>query len=446
MVLVILEYASGQFDAYFKTNKTRWFFYCVIAAVTSMSGIYYSYFSCLFISVAIIYRYSKDRIPRSVLPGLLLIGIIVVSGLISISSTLFYRIENGKNQYGIMRVYHEVELYSLKITDLLLPAKGHRVHFLSDLKQKYDDESSYLYRFSHGEKDIALGFFGSMGFMLLIFFVLFNRNSSFIKDNESSEIVSILSVLNLLAVLLSVIGGFNSFLAPFLNYSIRAYNRIVVFIAFFSISAMLIVLNDIYKNHMIYNLVKKQKSMRAINAVKLILSIFIVILMIFGIYDQSADGSIPEYKEIIEKYKNDSEFVRAIEKIMPAGTRVFQLPYAQYPECQPVNQMPEYSHMRYYLHTKNLRWSYGAMKGREDDGWQKRAASLDPKEMLRNIKQKKFDGLLIDKRGYSDGGNSLISEITKIIGRNPIFDAKKEVVFFDIREPEKHALHILSSR
>ena len=49
------------------------------------------------------------------------------------------------------------------------------------------------------------------------------------------------------------------------------------------------------------------------------------------------------------------------------GAMVFQLPYRRFPETQPLARMADYDLMRGYLHSDDLRWSYGFMKGRPGD-------------------------------------------------------------------------------
>ena len=58
-------------------------------------------------------------------------------------------------------------------------------------------------------------------------------------------------------------------------------------------------------------------------------------------------------------------------------------------------------HARGYLHTTRTRWSFGAMKGRDVDRWQREVAAAEVPELLRRLVLRGFDGLLIDARGYA---------------------------------------------
>src|SRR5206468_6032912 len=84
-----------------------------------------------------------------------------------------------------------------------------------------------------------------------------------------------------------------------------------------------------------------------------------------------------------------------------------------FPEFPPQYRMPTYEPARGYVHTRTLVWSYGAMKNRDADAWQREVAyeatahdAPDagpvplPHEFLRRIVVRGFDGLLIDARGF----------------------------------------------
>jgi hypothetical protein len=76
---------------------------------------------------------------------------------------------------------------------------------------------------------------------------------------------------------------------------------------------------------------------------------------------------------------------------------VFCLPYVPFPEA--IDGAMAYEHVRGYLHTRSLRWSFGAMKGREADAWQREVAFAATNEFLQRIVCRGFDGLFLDEKG-----------------------------------------------
>ena len=112
------------------------------------------------------------------------------------------------------------------------------------------------------------------------------------------------------------------------------------------------------------------------------------------------------------RFLADEAFFTEIEASMPPGSKVFCLPYAPFPEHNPIAKMPVYEHARGYIHTRTLIWSYGAMKGREADAWQLDVAAppmIEPfaklprvvVDFVDRIVCAGFDGLLIDTRGFT---------------------------------------------
>jgi hypothetical protein len=94
------------------------------------------------------------------------------------------------------------------------------------------------------------------------------------------------------------------------------------------------------------------------------------------------------------------------------------LPYNAYPETPSFGGgMSAYYHLRGYLHTASLTWSFGAMKGREADLWQRSVAFEPPEIMLPRLVARGFDALLIDRRGYNPTeADALIQSVLKLLG------------------------------
>ena len=86
---------------------------------------------------------------------------------------------------------------------------------------------------------------------------------------------------------------------------------------------------------------------------------------------------------------------------------MFQLPLVELPRvAAPVNRIQSYDPARGYLHAPSLRWSYGAVRGRSPD-W---PADLDQRsgaDLVAYLRQAGFRALLVDRFGYTDGGQAL---------------------------------------
>ena len=124
-----------------------------------------------------------------------------------------------------------------------------------------------------------------------------------------------------------------------------------------------------------------------------------------------------------------------IEKKLGEAGMVFQLPYFKFPEAGYVGSISDYQLIKGYLHSKKIKWSYGAYKGKKEDLWNRQISSLSLPEILEKISITGFNGIYIDKRGYSsEDYQKLEEEIILISGSQPYFSDDKNLVFFDIRE------------
>jgi phosphoglycerol transferase len=355
------------------------------------------------------------------LTSLALILIIFVIILFNQFPTILYQHQNGVNIEASVRLPSETELYGLKLIQLLLPISGHRIPEFAEIARYYDSTAPLV-----NENSIAsLGIIGSLGFLLLIGFI-FIRNCHMASrwDNDLS-ILNELSVLNLSAVLFATIGGFSSLTAYFALAQFRCVNRISIFIAFFSIFAILISLNYISKNYI--------SVFMSFSKLNTLIWVIAGLLLLIGIFDQTSDSFVPPYDSIKKEYSSDEQFVYNIASILPENSMIFQLPYAPFPGSPAIYRMADYSHLlRGYLHSKDLRWSYASMKGRSGEIWQSFVAGMSAGEMIRTLSLFGFSGIYLDSYGYEDGGAKLMSNITQILGVTPIISDNKRLYFFDM--------------
>jgi hypothetical protein len=151
-----------------------------------------------------------------------------------------------------------------------------------------------------------------------------------------------------------------------------------------------------------------------------------------GLFDQAGIYSTPDYNSIKKKFLDDKKLITQIEQALPLNAMIFQLPYIAYPESVHPYKMIDYDHLRSYLHTTKLRWSYGAVKGRAGDIWQQEAASKSTAYMIKEITDKGFKGISINRNGYKDNGEKIIREIKNILLVEPTTSGDNSIVFFSM--------------
>lgn len=383
----------------------------VICMLIGSSGIYYAFFACFFLIIAgIMVSFQKKRVRYFVAAVILtaIIGIVIIA---NIFPSILYKQQNGPNKEGLQRNWEAAEVYGLKLTQLVLPISNHRIPSLARLKNRYNTTAPLV-----NENDAAaLGVIGSLGFIILLVWIFIDK---FKPNFQINRLLINLSTLNVAAILLATVGGLGSFFSFSVLPQIRGYNRISVYIAFFSIFAFLLIL-EYLKN-------------RFFEAKKHIYYALLILILVIGIMDQTSASFIPPYERLNSQYLIDSQFVNKIEKAMPANAMIFQLPYVPYPEYPPVVKMGDYDHLRGYLHSKTLRWSYGAMKGRVVDHWQNEISAKESGDFLETITIAGFSGVYIDRYGFPDMGINLEKKFASILDIKPLISQNNRLLFFDI--------------
>jgi len=101
-----------------------------------------------------------------------------------------------------------------------------------------------------------------------------------------------------------------------------------------------------------------------------------------------------------------------------------------FPENPPVNEMIDYDELRGYLHSDDLRWSYGAIKGRDDPN---AALAAEPvPALVRDAAAAGFAGIYVDRFGYTDKAAALEGELAAATGTKPFVSENGRLSFFQL--------------
>ncbi len=346
----------------------------------------------------------KDR--RPLLKAGMLIGFIFFTVLINLSPNLRYYKDAGRNKIVANRQSFESEIYGLKMAQLLLPVTNYHLAKVEHIRTKYYQTAPLV----NENSMVALGAIASIGLIILLGVV-------FLRTSFNSTLFN-LSRLNLAALLLSTIGGLGAIFAYVVTPKIRCYNRISIFIAFFSLCAFFLILQQLLaKNRFAY--------LRRFEIPLIIIIITVGIVDIVNLQRGNIDYST--------EFNSDHQFVATIEQKMPKNSLIFQLPVAPFPENPPTHHMSDYSHFRGYLHSNTLHWSYGVMRGRETATWQESLATKPIKDMIGELIYSGFTGLYIDRNGYPDNGKILEKQLSTLLLQLPIVSPNNVLMFYDLR-------------
>jgi phosphoglycerol transferase len=401
---------NGRFGV--SVEKQRFYPGLIICLLVSGSGIYYAVFSLFFMVCAGLILIIKQRKIVFLLAPIIFSSVILFGILINTLPSVLYQILYGPGLEPRVRLPLESELYGLRISQLLFPIIGHRIDFFNRFST-----SSPTFPPATENVFSALGIIVSFGFIILLIFLLSEGNLKI----KSFQTIKDLSYLNILAILLATIGGFGAVISFVISPQIRAYNRISIFIAFYSVFALMLLID-----YLIKRMKMDQGAFRAVSA------LLLFCLLIIGVLDGTSPRQTPDYTGQNNRYLASRVFVQKVEKSLPKGSMVFQLPYIPYPENPPVLAMVDYDQFFGYLNSKDLRWSYGANRGREGDLWIRKVSQEKVPDLLNNLINEGYAGITIDRNGYEDSAAAITSELTTILKQQPIESRDHRYLFYSL--------------
>lgn len=354
--------------------------------------VYYPFFSCFIILITgIIIMIKKKRI-KAIIPSLTIIMEIawwLMVGFVPTIVGMFCGKGNVASN-GAKRDALRAATYGLDLKAMLLSPKGYGSKAILD---KY----SYLLSYAN-EKDVAyIGIIAIIGLFCLWFLLLVSRNE---KENLYSRRLFFLSKINIFVILLATFDGVGVIVAIVMPY-ISCYNRISPFIVFMSLLSIGLICE--------YVIDKYQTQVRK----NYIIRLGIVIILLLGLVDIKRcylyfdDGYSEYYKAC---YNQDKEFFGQMANKVGDEGLVFQLPYMKSFENGPVYNIPDYDHYKGYMFADNIRWSYGATSGTENDTWYYNTANLSAQAMVRELYKQGFEGIFLNLNGYEEENGNILKE------------------------------------
>ena len=394
-------YTKGKFDI--RDYRTLF-----LTLLIGSAGLYYSFYGVVLILIAALSAALNQRSLCSLKSGTVLSVVITVVLLINVAPSIYYKTVKGGNPTLANRQFMESELYALKLTHLLLPRENHNLESLGEISERYNQ----ILR----PRDFSspLGLVASAGFLLLLITLIFRVG---VGENRN---LRVLSELNISAFLFGTVGGLGVLFALYVTPSIRSHNRVSIFIAFLSLCGLMIMLQSLLN----------REGDRRKGGRWLILAP--VIITMIGLYDQ-----LPMTREFANRmsnnkveYHQDRQFVEQIEQIVVPGGMIFQMPYIRFPEEAARWHEGSYGMARGYLHSSQLRWSYGAMKGRKSDALLQTLEEMPLVKKIEALEQHDFQGIYLDRRAYREGTGHIEAQLNKLLTMKPLESYDGNLLFY----------------
>lgn len=397
-------------------NSASWSRRALLAAcylIMSCFGVYYTAFGMLVIAAAsliALFTRNYQAIRFIAAPAVFFLAIGTAA---NIAPNVLNEHQLGHNPEVANRSAAESEIYGTKPLQLILPRPGHRSEFLSSITAKYNATTPLV----NENSTASLGIFGTAGLAIMMLVALAG-----IAGVHIDRRLSALALMSVVLLAFMTIGGLGSLFAHLVSPSIRGWNRASIFISFSTLAALVLTLQIFAER-----IPKQWESMVTFSLAFIMVSA--------GLWDQTVPACTGCNAAVREEYEQDRDFITKVERALPPGAALYQLPYMGFPESPPINNLSAYGLTTGFIHSRSLKWSFAGIRGREGDLFFRGISSLPVPQQLEAIQDKGFDAVYIDTRGYADEGTEVISNWTAALGHGPILQRNDgKVVIFSLKD------------
>jgi hypothetical protein len=409
--------------------------------VIGSAGLYYAGFALVLLPAATIIAAVGGRGRRALWSGLAVSVLVGATLAFNLMPSIVYGARHGPNS-AIKRTAIESEQLGMRLSNLLLPVQGDRIPGLSTVSAKYAAATSPGYCESCNE---TLGIVGASGFLVLCVVgltALVGVAGTAAAGRMAWQARFRPAALGVaVAFGIGTIGGVSSLIAYFVTPDLRGWNRLSLFIAFFSLLAVGMLLDG------------ARRALRRRSDVRLGWVGLLVVVLGVGAVEQTSNFYLVSYAAAAREYNSDQFFGRRIESRLPRGSNVLELPYVPFPEGYHVAGVPttstsafttSYELLRPYLSTTGLNFSFGAIKGRPDD-WESALSAKPLNLAVAGAAAAGFAGIYVDPRGYGNEAPRVDAWLRGLLGAGPIVSSLDNAWFFDLRPYARRLAAALST-
>lgn len=394
-----------------------------LTAAAGLQYVYLAYFSCFALLAGSVIGWIRARNRKPLLlGGTALFSTIAVFALSNAPGALIWaRDRPTRELLDAMKSPGEADVYRLLIRHMVSPVESNPIPALAWIGRSLAESNLPLDSddLRHGAR---LGMAGAAGFVVLLLGALGFRQAGNAPLNRLLETGSGL-LLSLL--MLCVAGGFGSLFNVFVSPQIRVYARGVFFIAWLVIPAAVALVAGWLRPTRYY-------------------LPGLALLLALGLVDQYDAGSLVQRRDVDRAiYYDLKDLVRRLERALPSGSSVYQLPAASILATPLMGRLPVEHHLRAYMVSDHLRWSFPALTG-ESTVWNRFVSAQAAGVICRVLSGAGFAAIWVDRDGYSDDARALASALKEILGPPLAVSNSGKIVVFDLRGFAKNSFQVMA--
>lgn len=385
-----------------KERNRKFNFICILICVLmGLTDIYYSVFLAIILFFVFIYNLWNKKSISACFMELTLCGIpflaIAIENIPYLISW-FNHLGNNSNDFvsaGAGRTLADLQVYGLRIVQLIYPIPNHRIGLLANFRRNLDQ-----YLGDDETKMVTLGLLMTVGLVLSVFILLFSN-----KNDKVTEEIKKYGTLNVFIILVANIGGLNIFVG-LISSSIRCYNRMSIFIAAFSLMTIMTILQYVLRKG--FSDIRKRA----------VIILGAALMLCLTLLDQTPPFSKTDYEYNWELNYNTKKLVEEIDLITEDDASIFMLPIITEGVGEAKNDMRNYEQGWPSVYSDNLCWIQGTQE--EYVGWANALSVMNTEMVLRYLVCEGVEGIWLDENGYDkESFDEIKSNLDEFLG-NPI--------------------------
>ncbi|HWB60827.1 MAG TPA: hypothetical protein VG733_15125 [Chthoniobacteraceae bacterium] len=419
LCLLIFRWIIGEEGIRFGTK--RFIFAVVVAAFTGIQNPYNTnmFAQLVLIGGAIVWWRTRDWNQwRACLPAVSLVATAAAFFIFVNSNTFLYHARNGGNRGAVARSYFWMELYGLKLVDMVMPPPDHRFPPFADWGESHlyssADPVTPPMALQPGEKPTT-AYLGVVALAALSWLV-----AGSIRRAIHRERVPLEAWLVLWIYIYAEVGGVNGVIGTLGFQLFRATTRYSLWILCIALMYGVRRLSSIDLK------VWYEEKFGASPWATWLPHGIAICLVGIALFDQVPPiPTSEELDKLASWVASDRNFALSMERSLPPKAMVFQLPVMMFPENP--NPISSYDNLRPYLYTHNLRYSFGTDKGRGTEIWQYRISQfsrISLKEFIDRLEKYGFGALYVNRVVLDRGGEQFFEQL-KSLGYNKIILSEK---------------------